>query len=139
VTLALANGWHALAHVVFAFALWVAFALTTGQLDPVGSAYYGVVVSWRAPVLLTLLVAIQALWTVDAIVLGRRRRSVQAWAGLAAMALALPLALVLSLAQLDLWRHDQHAMWANACAGLAMAALIAGAYAWRRSRFQRSG
>jgi hypothetical protein len=59
------GAWHAVAHLVFAFAVCVAWALVSGQLDPVGSPAYGVVVSWRIPVLLALLGAVQVTTTVD--------------------------------------------------------------------------
>lgn len=121
------------------FALWVAYALAAGQLDPLGSAYYGIVVSWRADVLLALLAALQVLCVGDAAVLGRRRRSWRAWAVLAVIALMLPFSLVVCMAQIDGWRHDRHSAAASVFAGVLMGTLIGLVYLLRRWAWASKG
>ena len=70
-----------LAGLVFLFGAWVALSLSSGQLDPIGSPYYGVVVSWRESVLFTLLGGLQVVALVDAGALARRRRAWSWWLG----------------------------------------------------------
>jgi len=130
--------WEVAAGLVFLFALWVAYELSAGHLDTLGSPYYGVAVSWRTDVLLLLLAAVQALCVADAIVLAWRRRSWIFWMALFVAVLVLPLGLLLSMAQIDLWRHDLRAAWANVIAGALMAGLIAATYALRRWAWRRT-
>jgi hypothetical protein len=124
--------WHGIACLVFLFAGWVAHALAAGQLDPLGSASYGVVVSWRADVLFALLAALQVVCLGDAAVLARRRRRWRVWSVLAVVVLVMPLSLVVGMAQIDLWRHDRHSASANVVAGALMGALIGLVYLLRR-------
>ena len=124
--------WHGIACLVFLFALWVAYALATGQLDPLGSASYGVVVSWRADVLLALLAALQVVCLGDAAVFARRRRSWRVWFVLAVVVLVLPLSLVIGMARIDLWRHDRQSASASVAAGALMSMLIGLVYLLRR-------
>jgi hypothetical protein len=123
--------WEGLVSLVFLFAAGVAIALATGHLDPLGFAYYGVGMSWREPVLFTLLALLQGVSLVDAVVLARRRRGGWWWARLALAALTLPFLLVLALARLDLWRFAQRSPFANVLAGFLMMALLALAFLLR--------
>jgi hypothetical protein len=128
---------------VFVFTLLVAYALTTGQLDPLGFAYYGIVLDRRIDVLLALLGTLEVLCFVDAIVLGLRRRRWRWWAALAFAVLVLPFSLVLSMAWLDSWRYDQRSASANVVAGALMITLIGAVFllrrwAWRFATTQES-
>jgi hypothetical protein len=136
-------GWHGIACLVFAFTLFVAFELTTGRLDPLGFAYYGLVLDLRIDVLLTLLAMLEALCFVDAIVLGRRYRRWRWWVALAIAVLVLPFSLVLSIARLDTWRYYQRSTSANVIAGALMITLIGAVFllrrwAWRVNTTQES-
>jgi drug/metabolite transporter superfamily protein YnfA len=128
---------------VLVFALYVAYALTTGQLDPLGFAYYGIgVTSWRTQVLLALLVTLQVFCLVDAVALARRRRRGRFWAVLGMVVLVLPLSLVISIARVDLWRYDRHTASANVIAGALMGTLIGATallrrWAWRFTTRER--
>jgi hypothetical protein len=129
--------WTAAAHLVFAFAVWVVLDLSAGHLDPVDFGYYGVGVSWRMAVLLTLLSCLQLLWIGDALVLGFRWRSARASALLAAAALVAPLGLVMLLGQIDGWRYHRKSSLANVVAGVVGIALLAATYALRRWAWRR--
>ena len=124
--------------LVFLFAVWVAYELSAGHLDSLGSPYYGVVVSWRRDVLLALLAAVQAVCLVDAIALAWRRRRWIFWLGLLVAVLVVPLGLVLSMAQVDLWRHEHTATSTNLTAGTVMVGLIAVTYTLRRWVWRRT-
>jgi len=121
-----------LAGLVFLFGAWVALSLSSGQLDPIGSPYYGVVVSWRESVLFALLGALQVVALVDAGALARRRRAWSWWLGLAAGALLLPFVLVVGIARLDVWRAEHRGAWANGLSGCLMLLLLGSAYLARR-------
>jgi hypothetical protein len=129
--------WTAAAHVVFAFGIWVALALSLGQLDPVGSPYYGVAVSWRMAVLLTLLSCLQLLWIGDSIALGFRWRSARAAAVLVAAALVAPITLVSVIGHIDGWRYDHRSSVVNIVAGVAMISLLVATYMLRRWAWRR--
>jgi hypothetical protein len=128
----LGRAWDAVGCLVLLFASYVACALATGQLDPLGLAYYGVGVSWRTEVLLLLLAVLQVFCLVDAVALARRRRRPTWWALLFVVVLIGPLLLVVAMARVDLWRYDRHTASANVIAGVSMAALIAAAALLRR-------
>ncbi len=134
----LATLWNVLALGVHLFALWVAFALVTGRLDPSGSPYYGVVWSLRMAVLLALLAAFQALWTIDAVVLGRRLKRGLAWVLLGLGALVGPFSLVTTLGQLDAWRFAQRSAGAALLAGAAMALVIVAVTVLRTWAYRRT-
>jgi len=125
-------GWHSIASLVFVFAGWVAIALSTAKLDPLGMPYYGVVVDFRMDVLFTLLAAFEVVSLVDAVVLGRRKRRAWFWAAMALMVLVVPFALVVSVAQIDVWRYEHRGTPARGViAGTAMFAAIGAAYVLR--------
>lgn len=130
--------WNGIALIVYGFALLVAYMLASGQLDPLGSPYYGVVVSWRMSVLFTLLGAHQVLWAVDAVVLARRLRSWLASGLLVLLALFGPFFFVVFLGQVDAWRYEHRSPRVNATAGAAMLLGVVSVYvvrvwAWRRT------
>ena len=117
--------WHAVAFLVFVFAMGVVYALTTGELDPLGFAYYGVLVnSARTEVLFILLGVLEAFCLVDAVALGWRRRDWRFWAVLGIVVLLLPFCVVVSISHVDLWRYDRHTVLANVMGGTLMAILI---------------
>ena len=123
--------WHGVAAIAFLFAALVAVQLSAGRLDPLGSAYYGVVVSWREPLLFASLGALQAVSLVDAVALGWRRRRLWWCAGVALAALTLPLIVMIAIAQLDLWRFARRTLTAGLIAGLLSLALLALAFRLR--------
>jgi hypothetical protein len=127
--------WNVVAAAVYVFAAFVAFALASGELDPVSFAYYGVGVEWRMSFVLALLAGLQVVWIGDAIVLGRRLKSAPLWVLLAVAAIVGPLALVIALGQLDGWRYDHRSSVTNVAAGGAMMLIIAIVYAVRRWAF----
>ena len=129
--------WHVVAAGVYVFALCVALTLASGGLEPVSFAYYGVAASWRMPVLLALLAALQVLWIGDAIVLGRRLGSVPMWAILILAAIVGPFTIVVLLGQLDGWRYDHRSTLTNLGVGAAMVLFVAAIYALRRRAFRR--
>ena len=129
--------WNAAAAGVYLFAVCVALTLAGGGLDPVSFAPYGVAANWRMPVLLTLLAALQVLWIGDAIVLGRRLRSVAMWAILILAAIVGPFATVVVLGQLDAWRYDHRSNLTNLGAGAAMVLVVVTIYALRRRAYRR--
>jgi hypothetical protein len=131
--------WNVVAAAVYVFAAFVAFALASGQLDPVGFAYYGVGVEWRMPFVLALLAGLQVVWIGDAIVLGRRMKSAPLWILLAVAAIVGPWGLVTALGQLDGWRYDQRSETANVVVGGAMMLVIATVYSLRRWAFHSTG
>ena len=131
--------WTVAAHVVFAFGIWVVLAMSLGQLDPVGSPYYGVAFSWRMAVLLTFLLCLQLLWIGDSIALGVRWRSARAAALLAAAALVAPIALVSVIGQVDGWRYDHKSSLVNVGAGVVMISLLVATYMLRRWAWRRTG
>lgn len=117
--------WHAVAFVVFVFAMGVVYALTTGQLDPLGFAYYGVLVSGaRTEVLFILLAVLEVFCLVDAVALGWRRQDWRFWAVLGMVVLLLPFCVVVAVSHVDLWRYDRHTGLANVMGGTLMAILI---------------
>lgn len=129
----LALAWDAVAFVVFVFAMVIVYALTTGELDPLGFAYYGVLVSGaRTEVLFILLAVLEAFCLVDALALGWRRRNWKFWAVLGIVVLVLPFCVVVSISHVDLWRYDRHTGPANAMAGALMAILIGVPFVMRR-------
>jgi hypothetical protein len=130
--------WNLLAAGVYVFALIVALTLASGGLEPVGLAYYGVGADWRMPVLLALLAALQALWIGDAIVLGRRLRSVTMWAVLILAAIVGPFAMVVVLGQIDGWRYDHRSgsRLTNLGAGVAMVFVVVAIYVLRHRAFR---
>jgi hypothetical protein len=140
---ALRVAWHGVAVLAFVFAGFVAVTLATGRVDPLGSAYYGVVMSWREPLLFASLAALQVVGVVDALVLGWRRRRLWWCAGLAVVALTLPLLLMVAIARLDLWRYEHRTARARFAAGLLSLALLALAFrlrgwAWTESSARSS-
>jgi hypothetical protein len=134
--------WQFIAILVFLFGGWVAFELSTGDLDPLGSPLYGVGVSWRESALFLLLGGLQGVALVDAVALCLRRRVWTWWLGLAAGAAAIPLLMVVTIAQVDIWRAAQRSALANLSAGFVMALLLALTYVthlrvWAASRRHR--
>ena len=130
--------WNAAAAGVYLFAAFVAVTMAGGGLDPVSFASYGVAANWRMPVLLTLLAALQVAWIGDAIVLGRRLRSVAMWAILILAALVGPFAMVVALGQIDGWRYDHRSGLTNLGAGAAMVLFVVVVYSLRRLAFRRT-
>jgi len=128
----LALVWHVVALAVFVFALVIAYALATGQLDPLGFPYYGVASSTaRTECLFILLAVLEAFCVIDALALGRRRRNWRFRAALGVVVLIVPLAVVISIAHVDLWRYDRHTQRANVVGGALMVLLIGVPFAMR--------
>lgn len=133
----LALAWSGVAFVVFVFAMGVVYALATGELDPMGFAYYGVLVSGaRTEVLFILLAVLEAFCLVDAVALGWRRRDWKVWAVLAMVVLLLPFGVVVAISHVDLWRYDRHTVLANVMGGMLMAILIGVPFVMRRWAWQ---
>ena len=130
--------WNVAAAGVYVFAAFVAVTMARGGLDPVSFAYYGVGADWRMSVLLTLLAALQVVWIGDAIVLGRRLRSVAMWAIVILAAIVGPFAMVVVLGQLDGWRYDHRSSLTNFGAGVAMVLVVVTIYSLRRWAYRRS-
>jgi hypothetical protein len=128
---ALRLAWHGVVGLAFLFAGGAAVTLATGGVDPLGSPYYGVVMSWREPLLFASLAALQLVCVVDAVVLGWRRRQVWWCAGLAAAALTVPLLLMVAIARLDLWRYERRTLSVKVIAALLSLALLALAFRLR--------
>src|SRR5262245_59203208 len=101
------EAWHVFAVLVFLAALFVGVLVVSGRLEPLGFAYYGVIVEWRTETLFMLLAVLQLLAIVDAVVLARRHRTWTWWAALFAVALFHPVSIVIAMGQLDAWRYEQ--------------------------------
>lgn len=123
--------WHGVALLAFLFAGCVAVTLATGRIDPLGSPYYGVVMSEREPLLFLSLGALQVVSLVDAAALGWRRRQLRWWAGVAVAALTVPFLVMVAIARLDLWRYARRTLVAGVIAAALSLALLALAFRLR--------
>ena len=123
--------WHAVVGLVLFASALLGVMLAIGALDPIGSSYYGIVADLRLPYLLLMLASLQLAMIVEAVILASRHRTWRWRVALLALTLLLPLATVMAIAWLDVWRYRSHTIWANVVAGILMASVLAAVIALR--------